>query len=377
MPLLILVLLAALPAQESAPDFRRSLALVNRDDQPLAAGIQVVVSSIMSRRLVDGADASDVQIFHGGKRIPSWSRGSEVWFRLAAPIPPRGRDLTYEVRYGGGKAASRPEEVFEFFEGFTAPLDPLKWRADPDLGVRQGEKGLEIIRIPAGRNEYAPASLIPRVSLPAGFVFEADMAWEFEPGSSASFALGANLERRAPSPELVAQGAAMIKKLGEDDISVREEAIRDLVKLGLPAVPALEEVAGSADPEMRQRAAQIISRIMEIEAPPVIRTGLSPGADGRLDRVDLLGRSRTVLKRSYERQAAGTLSISRAEDGETTLSWTRRRPVVVPGKVERIRLDFWSGAGPSPGMIRLSRVSVRRHVDLQPHAEVGDEIPIR
>src|SRR5688572_23722279 len=116
MQLLVLVLLAAFPQPGPAdpkPSFRRSMALINRGEDPLAAGAQVQVTSIMMFRIADGSDASDVQVFHRGKRIASWSKGADVWFRLAESIPGRGRDGAYELRYGGGKAAGRPEEVFE------------------------------------------------------------------------------------------------------------------------------------------------------------------------------------------------------------------------------------------------------------------------
>ena len=383
MGLLALVVLAALPQQAPAdpkPAFRRSMALVNRGDDALTAGAQVQVTSIMKSRIADGSDASDVQVFHGGKRIASWAKGSDVWFRIAESIPGRGRDARYELRYGGGKAASRPEEVFEFFDGFAGALDPKKWDWSTDLGIRETSPGLEIIRIPAGSSEHAPVSLIPRLSLPAGFVFEAEMRWSMYEGLSASFALLAELAPEGrPDAESIAKGAALVKRLEADDIATRDEAIRDLLKLGAGAVPALQEAARSKDLEFRQRAAHVLSRILEDTAPPAIRTGLSPGDTPypKLDRIDLLGRSKTVLKLSYDRSGSDMFAISRSEDGDTALTWSRRRPVTVQGKVERVRIDFWSPSGVRVAMFQLSRVSVRRHVDLMPAAEIGAEEPMR
>lgn len=383
MVILALLLIATQPQQAPAdpkPSFKRSMALVNRSDDPLPAGAQVQVTSIMMFRIADGSDASDVQVFHRGKRIPAWLKGGDVWFRIAEPIPGRGRAAEYELRYGGGKAASRPEEVFEFFDEFAGSLDPKKWEWSTDLGVRETSPGLEVVKIPAGTSEYAPVSLTPRVSLPAGFVLEADMRWSIGEESPASFALRAELAPETrPDAASIAKGVALVKKLEADDIGARDEAVRELLKLGAGAVPALQEAARAKDLEFRQRAAHVLSRILEDVAPPAIRTGLSPGdAPGaKLDRVDVLGRSRTVLKRSYDRNGGDLLTISRAEDGETALAWTRRRPVTVQGKVERVRIDFWSPSGASNVMIRLLRVSVRRHVDLMPAAEIGAEEALR
>ena len=383
MRLLALALVLALP-QESPPDpkptWRRSMTLVNRGDQPLPKGVQVQASGVMTARITDGGDASDVQIFHGGRPLPTWSKGSEVWFRIAASIPAGGRDSDYEARYGGGRAPRRPDEVFEFFDGFAAGPDPKKWDWDPDLGFRVGAGGLEITRIPGSRNEYAPAFLVPRLSLPGDFVFEADLRWELDPDAPVSFALRVDLARdKAPDAETRELASALAKKLEEDDIEAREQAIRGLVTLGAGAVLALEEAVRSKDPELRTRAAKVLSHILEAEAPPAIRTGLSAGEDpGRnLDRVDLLGRSRSVLRRAWPRQAEATISIARAADGDTLLPWTRRRAVRVDGKAERVRIDFWSATGGSDAMIRISRVVVRRYVEVMPTVEFGAEEAVR
>ncbi|HEU4339849.1 MAG TPA: HEAT repeat domain-containing protein [Planctomycetota bacterium] len=380
MILLALAFLSALPQQspEAKPAWRRTLTLVNRGDAPLPAGVQV--SASMPERMLDDGDASDVQVIYRDKPIPTWSRGRELWFRTAAEIAGGGRDAGYALRYGGGKAARSPGDVFEFFDAVPGALDPRKWEWSADLGFRQTARGLEVDRIPGGTNEYAPSSLIPRVTLPAGFVFEAEIRWDIAANVAASFALRADL-----APESVqdagtrAKAGALAKRLEEDDIERREEAIRELLKMGADAVPALLEATRSKDPEVRGRAAQVMSRLQEIEAPPAIRTGLSTGApgDGNLDRIDWLGRSRSVLRKSYARSAGDTLSIARAEDGETILAWTRRRPVKVPGKVERVRIDFWSPAAASTAVIRIAHVIVRKYVELPPVAELGAEEAIR
>ena len=55
--------------------------------------------------------------------------------------------------------------------------------------------------------------------------------------------------------------AALIAALGSPEFAVREKATEDLLKIGLPAVPALKEAAKSDDPEVFERAEKILTGI--------------------------------------------------------------------------------------------------------------------
>jgi len=54
---------------------------------------------------------------------------------------------------------------------------------------------------------------------------------------------------------------ALVDKLGSDEIAVRDEAARELVKLGPAALPALREFLTKADGERKPRLKRVISRI--------------------------------------------------------------------------------------------------------------------
>jgi len=74
-----------------------------------------------------------------------------------------------------------------------------------------------------------------------------------------------------PSPSDVSR---LIAELGDTDYATRTRAFRRLKQLGKPALAALKEAGASPDPEIRQRAALLASRI---EFPVV--PGPAPGAD--------------------------------------------------------------------------------------------------
>lgn len=53
----------------------------------------------------------------------------------------------------------------------------------------------------------------------------------------------------------------LVRKLSDPSIEVREEAGRELVRIGAKAVPFLEKAAASGDPEARERAAAALRKI--------------------------------------------------------------------------------------------------------------------
>jgi uncharacterized protein (TIGR03067 family) len=54
--------------------------------------------------------------------------------------------------------------------------------------------------------------------------------------------------------------ALLVRQLGDDSYSRREAASKALDALGAPALPALHQAAASADPEVRRRAARLVTR---------------------------------------------------------------------------------------------------------------------
>lgn len=91
-------------------------------------------------------------------------------------------------------------------------------------------------------------------------------------GALSSFS-GALAQERGQQPTTTtreAKIAELVRKLGDPDFETREAAQRDLVALGAPALPALEQAKKSPDPEVASRATEAIARIRggRAEAPP-------------------------------------------------------------------------------------------------------------
>ncbi len=53
----------------------------------------------------------------------------------------------------------------------------------------------------------------------------------------------------------------LIRQLGSERFAEREKALKELDKIGLPALEALQEAAQAADPEVRRRAAELANKI--------------------------------------------------------------------------------------------------------------------
>jgi hypothetical protein len=78
-------------------------------------------------------------------------------------------------------------------------------------------------------------------------------------------------ERRAA--ELAAKLDPLIRQLGDDDFRKRDAASAAILEIGKPALPTLAKAARSGDPEVANRASQLIE---EIKLPPSARRKLEP-----------------------------------------------------------------------------------------------------
>lgn len=75
----------------------------------------------------------------------------------------------------------------------------------------------------------------------------------------------AETKEDAPTPAERQQIAGLIAQLGADDFADREEAADKLVALGLIAYRQVEESVKSPDPEVRYRAARILSELLDAD----------------------------------------------------------------------------------------------------------------
>lgn len=72
--------------------------------------------------------------------------------------------------------------------------------------------------------------------------------------------LGVGLATGGPAPAPLTP-AELVARLGSDDFPTREAAVRALEKCGPEAIPALRAALRSDDPEVRQRAAAVLTRL--------------------------------------------------------------------------------------------------------------------
>lgn len=63
-------------------------------------------------------------------------------------------------------------------------------------------------------------------------------------------------------------------QLGSDDFRVREQASRELLKLGTKAIPALKEAAKSKDVEVVHRAKALLGKLDPVATPKVEPSGV-------------------------------------------------------------------------------------------------------
>jgi outer membrane protein assembly factor BamB len=112
----------------------------------------------------------------------------------------------------------------------------------------------------------------------------------------------------AASPERIAE---LVKQLGDNNFKIREEAQKELTRIGLPAHEALQQAAQSKDMEVQQRASTILAEIARsafrrsslaiarnllwsvpvkagIAGAPLVKDGVvyAPTADGKLLAVE-------------------------------------------------------------------------------------------
>lgn len=116
----------------------------------------------------------------------------------------------------------------------------------------------------AGDPCVRPASPLRRwlVPLPLVLLLVPIGAWSDQP-------------RTEPSPEEIGR---LVNQLGDDNFQTREEASKELVRLGKHALPLIESATESSDPEVRHRAWRVIDQWASKGQIPALLFQLSSGA---------------------------------------------------------------------------------------------------
>lgn len=91
--------------------------------------------------------------------------------------------------------------------------------------------------------------------------------------------------RAKPAPAAASKAERLVKQLGADDYAAREQAARELARLGTPAQQALEAGTRSSDREIRYSSLRILDEVRQAE----FQRRLEAFAEGRDDQAgDLL-----------------------------------------------------------------------------------------
>jgi hypothetical protein len=238
--------------------------------------------------------------------------------------------------------------------------------------------------LPEKRTEFNPASLIVRLSpLPAAFSVDTELQWDVTKEAAFSFALRVEVDDEIRVPdEARARGADLIRKLADDDIAVRDAAMLELVKLGPAAVTQLGEASVSEEAEVRVRARRVIELIHKESPPQMIRAGFTNRDETgtHLTQTFMLGRSRGELWKHLKVTDSASISIHRTASAYTQIEWDQvhwPKGEKVPGRIGRLRFDFWGDQGGKIGSVCVRRVVVRRYVELRPEMRLSAEEAIR
>ncbi|GEM_PF-6843080 len=372
---LLLILLLQDDGWNSEWKFRRKIVVQNRADAPLAAGHQIGLEfdpGYLGLTKKCAADYRDIVLVHGGKEHACWVRPGRskplaVWFRTAAEIPKDSRD-TYLLYYGhptGGRRVSE-SSVFEFAEEFSSG-SATQLDADPDIAMAVRDGRLVISDASADRTDLSPSLLrLKAGSIPPSFSLTVDL--EIAAAGDAVFETGLRVDFH----EKIEVTAAVRKriddlaeKLGAFDWEEREEATRELLKIGTPAIPRLEQSLRSSDPEVKWRAEHVLKELRESASWPVVFAGIRLG-DPELRPSALVWRiGKTFQRQRFAGSTRITLTIERDPDGEVTVLWNggRRSTGELKGQVKSLALYVRKGTANKLGEIRVDNILLRRCVD--------------
>jgi hypothetical protein len=151
----------------------------------------------------------------------------------------------------------------------------------------------------------------------------------------------------APGEELKAKIAKLVKELGADDWAVRENASKEIVAVGKPALAALKEAANSKDAEVAQRAKDALA---QIEGSGTIVDQLR--ALGGVGQTALQERT-TAERKAVTSKAgeAGELELAgRKDEAEKLRAAAKQAQANVALLVKLQTLMAQAGSTPGPGM---------------------------
>jgi len=265
--------------------FRRPVTLRNSTDQAFAAGSPVSIEFDPNYLDFDkkaGPDLRDLRLIHKGKEIPYRREqiGSSIRLVFALPeaLPAQATDAETYLYYGNATAPAPKYAVrtaglsIQRFESEKQAQDLFAVSGGLRYAVRNG--ALEIQNLPPGATQAKPATLRLRKIPPLKeFTIKAVVEFLPNPGSFYSFSIEAGVHKPKGEikPELKKRIEEFIRQLGAENWKDREEAQKELIRIGGSALEAVEKAARSSDAEVRTRAETILKQLKK--KVPVVATG--------------------------------------------------------------------------------------------------------
>jgi hypothetical protein len=356
-------------------EYRRPLAVANRGDEALPAGVHVALrvdAAHLGMKEKCAEDFADVVLVHRGARVPFLVRPGTagrfvVHFRTQAEVPARGTDGAYALYYGCGSApknGTAPLEVFDYHEDFSGAAPAVEVDRAVSATVEKG--ALVVTDVAADRTALSPARILLKKAAPAGgFSLSLDLDIEVKEG--AQVAVGVLVDIRdevAEDPAAQKRVASLLEALSDSDFETREAATRDLIKMGKGALKQAQEAAKTAsDAEAKWRAEHVVERI-RADHPPKSIWAMLQTAEG----VKVATRSTTVGKASSTYPNAVPLpgrvavTVQRDPAGDVTVLWNGIKPDTgeMAGEVKEIAIVLFKGVSGSFGRVAIDNIVITR-----------------
>jgi hypothetical protein len=381
---------------------RRPVQVKNAAEHIMEEGYTLRIKSDLLSDLIRDKkvkkDLSDVRVVYAGREIPRiiWNVGSGpandglngIWFSAQKALAPGEADTGYWLYYGNPSATPpgfKPEQIMLFFDDFDGDaLDTNRWTVDPavEYTVAHGQLVItDTTRTSKVNLANTEAFTIKGMPPAEGFMFQAKVTYEDDENFKGQFSLWlkANFETALPPwEELDKTIRDLILKLADEDWQTREKATEDILDIGKPAVPYLEQALQDSDAEVAMRAELALDTIRN-------KPSRRSAAVAILDQWIYYSGAQLALVGSDARYNTGqgtvdsgsTHTLTMLKDASGKMDMQFDDSVILTGTMKKrcsslaIALGLWEGA--TFGTMKVDRVVLRKYMNPEPGVAVAGE----